>query len=112
MGLFVSIFRYTPEQAHALEERWDTVLNGTAPKVVMDAFSKMKIINMVDSYHGGFSLCIAEVTDETWLDGTLINRYLADVATFETYPCVSIEDSLKLQKMLPLDQIPKKSKKV
>jgi hypothetical protein len=111
VGLFVSIVRYTPEQAEALEERWDTVLNGTAPKAVMDAFSKMKIINMVESPQNGFSLSIMEVTDQTWLDGTLICRYLADVATLEIYPCVTAEDSLKLRKMLPAGQIPKKAKK-
>lgn len=111
MGLFVSIVRYTPEQAEALEERWNTVLSGTAPKAVMDAFSKMKILNMVESPQNGFSLSIMEVTDQTWLDGTLVCRYLADVAKMEIFPCVSAEDALKLQKMLPADQIPKKSTK-
>ena len=111
MGLFVSIYRYTPEQVEALEERMNTIMNGTAPKAVLDAFSKMKIINWVESLNNGFSLVIAEVTDETWLDGNLINRYLGDVVKMEAYPCVSMEDSLKLSKMLPLDQIPKKSKK-
>ena len=111
MGLFVSIYRYTPEQVEALEERMNTIMNGTAPKVVLDAFSKMKIINWVESLNNGFSLVICEVTDQMWLDGNLINRYLADVVKMESYPCVSMEDSLKLDKMLPLDQIPKKSKK-
>jgi len=111
MGLFVTITRYTPEQAEALEERWNTIMNGTAPKAVMDAFSKMKFINMVQSPQNGFSLAIVEVTDQTWLAGTLMCRYLADVARMESYPCVSAEDMLKLQKMLPAGQIPKKSKK-
>jgi len=111
MGLFVSIVRYTPEQAEALEERWDTVLNGTAPKAVMEAFSKMKIVNMVESPQNGFSLSIMEVTDQTWLDGTLVCRYLSDVASLEIYPCVSTDDWLKLKKRLPADQIPRKSKK-
>jgi hypothetical protein len=111
MGLFVSIIRYTPEQAEALEERWDTVLNGTAPKAVMEAFSKMKIINMVQSPQNGFSLSIMEVTDQTWLDGTLVCRYLSDVASLEIHPCVSAEDWLKLKKRLPAEQIPKRSKK-
>ena len=40
MGLFVSISRWTPERAEAVEKRWDTMLNGTAPKVVMDAWAR------------------------------------------------------------------------
>ncbi len=109
--MFVSITRYTPDQAEALEERWNTIMNGTAPKAVVDAFSKMKIVNMVQSPQNCFSLAIVDVTDQTWLEGTLICRYLADVATQENYPCVSAEDALKLQKMLPADQIPKKARK-
>ena len=108
MGLFVSIIRYTPEQADALEKRWDTILNGTAPKAVMEAVSKMKYINQVMSPQNGFTLSIMEVTDQTWLDGTLLCRYIADVATMEIYPCVSAEDWEKLRKRLPADQIPKK----
>ena len=67
---------------------------------------QMKIINWVESLNNGFSLVIGEVTDETWLDGNLINRYLGDVVTMEAYPCVSMEDSLKLSTMLPFDQTP------
>ncbi len=70
MGLFVSISRWTPEQAEAVEKRWDTILNGTAPKAVMDAWAKMKIIAQVTSPQNGFSLMVLEVTDQTWIDGT------------------------------------------
>lgn len=107
MGLFVSIVRYTPEQVQALEERWNTVLNATAPRAVMEAFSKVKFINMVDSPQNGFSLSILEVTDETWLDGTLVCRYLADVARIESYACVSKEDWEKVRQRLPAEQFMK-----
>ena len=108
MGLFVSISRYTPEQAEAAEKRWDTLLNGRAPKAVMDALAKMKIIAQVTSPQNGFTLMIVDVTDQTWLDGTLICRYVADVCTLENYPVVSMEDWLKVKAKLPLEQIPKK----
>jgi hypothetical protein len=108
MGLFVSIIRYTPEQAEALDKRWDTVLNGTAPKAVMDAMAKMKFITQVTSPQNGFSLSVVEVTDQTWIDGTVVNRYLADVCSVETYPVCSMEQWLEVKKRLPLEQIPKK----
>ena len=70
MGLFVTISRYTPEQAEAAEKRWDTMLKGTAPKAVMDALAKMKIIAQVASPQNGFSLMIVDVTDQTpgWME--------------------------------------------
>ena len=108
MGLFVSISRYTPEQAEAAEKRWDTLLNGTAPKAVMDALAKMKIIAQVTSPQNGFTLMIVDVADQTWLDGTLLCRYMADVCALESYPVVSMEDWLKVKAKLPLEQIPKK----
>ncbi len=107
MGLFVSITRYTPEQVEGLERRWETVVRGTAPKVVLDAFAKMKVLAYVASPQNGFSLMITEVTDQTWLDGTLVCRYMADVAHMDIYPVVSMEDYLKLAEMLPRDKIPK-----
>lgn len=107
MGLFVSIARYTPEQVEGLEKRWGTVVNGTAPKVVLDAFARVKVEAFVASPQNGFSLMICEITDQTWLDGTLFARYMADVARLEIYPVVSAEDNLKLTQMLPREQIPK-----
>jgi len=108
MGLFVSISRWTPERAEAVEKRWDTLLNGTAPKAVMDAWAKMKIIAQVTSPQNGFALMVLDVTDQTWLDGTLICRYMADVCSFESYPACSMEQWLEVKKRLPQEQIPKK----
>jgi hypothetical protein len=108
MGLFVTISRYTPEQAEATEKRWDTLLTGTAPKAVMDALAKMKIIAQVASPQNGFSLMIVDVTDQTWFDGTLLCRYMADVCSLESYPVCSMEQWLKVKEKLPLEKIPKK----
>jgi hypothetical protein len=108
MGLFVSIARWTPEQAEAMEKRWDTILNGTAPKAVMDAWAKMKIVTQVVSPQNSFTLTVLEVTDQTWLDGTLVSRYVGDVCSLESYPACSLEEYLKVRERLPLDKIPKK----
>jgi len=108
MGLFVAIARWTPEQAEAVEKRWDTMLTGTAPKAVMDAWAKLKIIAQVTSPQNAFSLTVLEVTDQTWIDGTVVSRYLGDVASLESYPVCSMEEWLKVKERLPLEKIPKK----
>jgi hypothetical protein len=108
MGLFVSIIRYTPEQAEALEKRWDTILKGTAPKAVMDAWAKIKVVTMVVSPQNGFNLSVLEVTDQTWIDGTVVTRYMQDVCSLESYPACSMEQWMEVTKRLPLEQIPKK----
>ena len=56
----------------------------------------------------GFSLAVLEVTDQTWIDGPLICRYMADVCSLGSYPVVSMEGWLKVKEKLPLAQIPKK----
>lgn len=108
MGLFVTISRWRPEQAEALEKRQDTLLKGTAPKAVMDAWAKMNIIAQVVSPQNGFGVMIVEVTDETWIDGTVLCRYMGDVVTLESYPVCSMEEYLKVREKLPREQIPKK----
>jgi len=91
-----------------MERRWDTLLNRTAPKAVMDAFAKMKIIAQVISPQNGCSVMVVEVTDQTWLDGTVVSRYVGDVASLECFPVCSLEEWLKVKERLPLDKIPKK----
>jgi hypothetical protein len=100
MGLFVSIYRWTPEQADALDRRWEAILKGTAPKAVRDAYARMKIITQVVSPQNGFSLAVLEVTDQTWVDGSVICAYLSDVCTQETYPVCSIEQYLEVKTRL------------
>ncbi len=100
MGLFVSINRWTPEQADELDRRWAAILAGKAPKAVRDAWSRIKIITQVVSPHNGFSLAILEVPDEAWIDGSVISAYLSDVCTEETYPVCSIEQYMEVKTRL------------
>ena len=91
-----------------MEKRWDTILNGTAPKAVMDAFGKMKIITQVVSPQNGFSVMVVEVTDQTWIDGTVLCRHVDDVVSLESFPVCTMEEYLKVREKLPREQIPKK----
>jgi len=108
MGLFVTISRWTPEQAEGMERRWDTMLKGTAPKAVMDAWAKMKIVTQVVSPQNGCSVMVVEVTDQTWIDGTVLCRYMEDVVSMESFPVCSMEEYLKVREKLPREKIPKK----
>jgi hypothetical protein len=62
----------------------------------------------VASPQNGFSLMIVDVTDQTWLDGTLLCRYMADVCSLESYPVCSMEQWLRVKEELPIEKIPKK----
>ncbi len=108
MGLFVSINRWTPEQADELDRRWGALLAGTAPKAVRDAYSQLKIITQVVSPHNGFSLAVLEVTDETWIDGSVVSAYLSDVCTQETYPVCSIEQYLEVKNRMAAGRVRRK----
>ncbi|MDM8001037.1 MAG: hypothetical protein QUS33_13900 [Dehalococcoidia bacterium] len=111
MGLFVSIIRWTPEQAEAVKERMMSVANGTAPKAVMDAIGKMKYLADVISPQNGFELAILDVSDETWVDGSLLADWMGEVATLESYPVCSWEHYLEVQKRRSDGGTPKKSRR-
>jgi hypothetical protein len=105
MVMFVTITRWTPETARALQERWMKVINGTAPKPVLDAFAKQKIITQVISLMNRFALTVSE--EEDYREGLPLGMYFQDVCTQEYYPVVSMEDYLKALEALPLEKVPK-----
>ena len=111
MGLFVSILRWTPEQAEAVHERWASVANGTAPKAVMDAMAKMKYVAQVVSPQNGFELDVMEVTDETWVDGSLLADWIGEVGKLEAYPVCSWDQYLEVVKRRSPQQGPQKGKR-
>lgn len=92
MGRYVSIARGTPELARAWEEKWKTVATGKAPKPVLDAMKKIKIITAEVSVANGLAFWVMEIKDEDWLETNKFARYFTDVVTMEIYPVISIED--------------------
>ncbi|MDH5376091.1 MAG: hypothetical protein OEW95_09825 [Candidatus Bathyarchaeota archaeon] len=105
--LFVSITRWTPETARALQERWMMVVNGTAPKPVLDAFAKYKIMTQVISPTNRFSFMVAEVKEKDYGETLPLSMWLQDVCTQEAYTVVSMEDFFKALETLPMEKIPK-----
>ena len=107
MVMFVSIIRWTPETARACRDRWMTVVNGTAPKPVLDAFAKMKIITQVISLPNRFTLMVSEVEEKDLADTVPLSMYFQDVCTEEQYTVMSMEDYMTAQEKLPMEKIPK-----
>ena len=107
MVMFVGIIRWTPETARALQERWMTVVNGTAPKPVLDAFAKSKIITQVVSLSNRFAVMVSEIAEKDMVEANIVNSYFQDVCTQESYAVMSMEDWLKVVEALPMEKIPK-----
>jgi len=104
---FVSITRWTPETARALQERWMTVVNGTAPKAVLDAFTKIKFITQQISLANRFAIMVSEVEEKDLLAAVPLSLYMQDVCTTEEYTVMSMEEYLKVREVLPTEKIPK-----
>jgi len=107
MVRFVSITRWTPETARAVRERWDTIIKGTAPKPVLDAFAKTKIITQEISLSNKIVLTVFEVEEKDMIEVVPFSLYMQDVCTQEEYPVLSMEDYLAGQEKLPAEKIPK-----
>jgi len=107
MVRFISITRWTPETARALAERWMTVVNGTAPKAVLNAFAKIKVIANEISLPNRLVVMISEVDEKDLADTIPLSMYMQDVCTQEEYPVMSMEDYMKASEVLPMEKIPK-----
>jgi hypothetical protein len=107
MVRIVTITRWTPETARAIRERWNTIVKGTAPKVVLDAFAKIKIITNELSLPNRLGVMVYEIAEKDIVEVTPVSLYMQDVCTQEEYVVVSMEDYLAVQEKLPTEKIPK-----
>lgn len=107
MVRLVSITRWTPETARALVERWMTVVDGKAPKAVLNAFAKIKIIAQEISLPNRFSVMVFEVEEKDLIKTIPLSMYLQDVCTQEECPVMTMEDYLKGAEALPMEKIPR-----
>ena len=103
----VTITRWTPQTARALRERWDTIIKGTAPKTVLDAFAKFKIITQVISLPNRFAVMVSEIAEKDYVETIPLSMYMQDVCTQESHVVISMEDYLVAQEKLPPEKIPK-----
>jgi hypothetical protein len=99
MARYVSIFRWKPENARAAFQRGQSLTNGTAPKEIIAAAAKIKIISQNYCPYNNFTLLIYEVEEKDLIEASLVTIYFQNVMSMETYPVLNEADSMKLNKM-------------
>jgi len=107
MTRFVNITRWDPQTARALRERWNAVINGTAPQAVLDAFAKIKWITQDISLPNRLSVMVYEVEEKDLLATVPLSLYMQDVCMQEEYLSATMEDFLAASEKLPPETIPK-----
>jgi len=96
MGRYVTIIRWTAEQAEELAGRARAVRELKAPKEILAAVAKMKIISTAYSPSNFFNIVIFEVDDKDFVEANLVTVYYMNTCSMETYPVLSEADTLKL----------------
>jgi hypothetical protein len=104
---FASIIRWTPETARAVRERYNTIVKGTAPKAVLDAFTKIKRITQQISLPNHLAIEVFEVEEKDLPAIVPLPLYMGDVCTEEEYQVMSFQDYLAASEKLPAEKIPK-----
>ncbi|MHA2246335.1 MAG: DUF3303 family protein [Candidatus Hodarchaeales archaeon] len=107
MARYVTITRWTPQTARALNERYASLIDGSAPKEVLDGWNKINTITLETSLNNRCSIHVYEVKDEDNIAAGVVSYYFQDVCTQETFPVLDAGDYAQVWTALPLDQIPK-----
>ena len=96
MARYVTIIRWTAEQAEELARRARAVRELKAPKEILAAVAKMKMISTAYSPSNFFNIVIFEVDDKDFVEANLVTIYYMNTCSIETYPVLSEADTLKL----------------
>lgn len=107
MVRFASIVRWTPITARAIRERYDSIVKGTAPEAVLDAFAKVKWITQEISLPNHLAIMVFEVEEKDIPAIVPLSLYMQDVSTEDEYQVMTMEDYLAASEALPLEKIPK-----
>jgi hypothetical protein len=99
MGRFVSIIRWTPEQAPGVARITTALNDGTAPPSVLAANEKLKLVATAYSPHNQFNILIYDVDDKDYAEASLMAVYTAGVCKIETYPVMNEEEAVKLAEL-------------
>jgi hypothetical protein len=95
MARFVSIYRYTPEQAEGFAKKLFALQSKKAPKEILDALDKFKEVSVEYSVMNNVMFYIYEIDDKDLNSLNLAALWFADVCTMETYPVYSAEEHAK-----------------
>lgn len=76
MGRYVTIFKWKPENAQELFRLSQSLTNGKAPKEVIAAAAKIKMISQSTSPYNNMSFLTYEVDDNDFVEATVVTLYL------------------------------------
>ena len=107
MVRYMVVTRWNSQNARALNMRYNDLLTGKAPKEVIEAFAKMKVIVTEVSLPSFTSFLLFEVAEENFIAANVVAMYFQEVCEQVTYPVVSFEDYMKVRKILPPEKYPK-----
>jgi len=99
MARYMTIYRYTPEQAHLIYKRLMSLADQSAPKPVLEAFAKAKSITAEYATSSNFFVWIYEIEDKDLPGLSLVAMYIGDACTMETHPVLSAEEQMKTSMM-------------
>lgn len=102
MGKYMTIYRWTPERAKQAAKKLISLMDGTAPALIPEAMSKIKIIDQSFSVANNFMVVIYEIVDEDYPLAMAVANYLADTFDMETYPLVSGDNHARIWDQLAL----------
>ena len=95
MGRYVTILRWKPENARELFRLSQSLTNGKAPKEIIAAAAKMKMISQSFSPTNNLSILTYEVDDNDIAEASLVTLYMQGCCSMETYPVLDEATSLK-----------------
>ncbi|MFX0187193.1 MAG: hypothetical protein ACFE8A_05600 [Candidatus Hodarchaeota archaeon] len=99
MARYVTIFRWKPENAREAFQITQSLPNRTAPKEILAAAAKIKIISQNFCPYNNLSIVIYEIDEKDFVETSLITMYFQGVFSMETYPVLNEADSTKLNQM-------------
>ena len=107
MPRFMTVTTWTPEQARALNLRYNELLSGTAPKAVIDGFAKFKLLATEISLANRISFMLYEFDDEDSVAASAVSMYFQEVCTQNSHPVLTLEDYVKVRELLPPEKMAK-----
>lgn len=99
MGRYVTILRWKPEQAREIFRVSQSLTNGKAPKEIIAAAAKMKMISQSFCPSNNLSILTFEVDDNDFGEVSLVTLYLQGCCSMETYPVLDEATSRKTNQM-------------
>jgi len=99
MGRYVTIFKWKPENASELFRLTQSLTNGKAPKEIIAAAAKIKMISQSTSPYNNLSIITYEVDDNDLVEATLVILYFQGCCSMETYPVLDEASSNKVNQM-------------